>query len=494
MGAARRWIAIAALIAGGCAGPRVGRCPAEGGPPWIEIRTAHYTLQTDLSPLDARDTALYLERTRSALLAAGWPHAQPPEDNIKAFVLRDDVEFEQLFALRFGGMFLRRNFTQFVLFYGRPANAGWFSQRVGATLKHELTHHLSAYFLRHQPAWLSEGIASYMETLEISDDGTSAVVGFSNPHLLGVLPARAQDILAWNHRPPEDVDSVRLYAGSWLLVHWLMNVRPEKLADLQQRLSKGEEADSAWRNAFPETALDRLNEDLRQYRDHGKYQTLKVLVPPVDTVHLGRTLQDAEVHAIRAQLVLQTKGMFKDESVERLQFARREVEEALRQDSGNVSALLSMGELQPQMRESLARKAVAAHPESDTAWLMLAEVLKSQKHLAPELEDALKKATSLAPLNAIAANDLASLYVSQTRFLAALPLSKRALHLAPWSSPAWDTYASVAFGLKNCVEAAAAERRALELIPERSQKSGSDYYAKRLEAFQTGCQSSAKKD
>ncbi|HXN40170.1 MAG TPA: hypothetical protein VN918_00180, partial [Myxococcaceae bacterium] len=294
----------AALTAAGCAGPRVGRSPAEGGHPWIEIRTAHYTLQTDLSPDDARDTALYLERTRSALLAAAWPRAKPPEDNIKAFVLRDDVEFQQLFEHAFGGIFLRHNFTQFVLFYGRPANAGWFSQRVGTTLKHELTHHLSAYFLRRQPHWLSEGIASYMETLEISDDGESAVVGFSNPQLLGVPPARTQDVLAWTNRAP-DVDGMRLYAGSWLLVHWMMNVQPEKFGDFQQRLNKGEEAESAWKNAFPETNLDKLNDDLRHYREHGQYRTLKVRVPPVDTVHLGRTLEDAEVHAIRAHLVLQ---------------------------------------------------------------------------------------------------------------------------------------------------------------------------------------------
>src|ERR1700687_2253576 len=133
----------AALAAAGVGVPPVGLSPAEGGHPWIEIRTAHYTLQTDLSPDDARDTALYLERTRSALLAAAWPHAQPPEDNINAFVLRDDLEFRQLFGLRFGGLFLRSDFTQFVLFYGKPANGGWFAQRVGTSLKHELTPHLS---------------------------------------------------------------------------------------------------------------------------------------------------------------------------------------------------------------------------------------------------------------------------------------------------------------------------------------------------------------
>jgi len=494
MDAVRGFGVFAVLIAAGCAGPRVGRSPGEGGHPWIEIRTAHYTLQTDLSQDDARETALYLERTRYALLAAGWPHVKPPEDNIKAFVLRDDVEFEQLFARAFGGMFLRRNFTQFVLFYGKPANGGWFSENVGRTLKHELTHHLSAYFVLRQPRWLSEGVASYMETLEISDGAENAVVGFANTCRLGMPPARVQDVLAWTTRDPDDVDVGRLYSGSWLLVHWMMNVQPEKFDDLQKRLVNGEDSLSAWKNAFPDTNLDRLNDELRQYRDHGRYRTLKVRVPPADNVQVGRTLEDAEVHAIRAHLVLLTKGRFKDESIERLQFARRELDEALRQDPGNVSALVSMSELQPQVRESLARRAVAAHPESDTAWLMLAAALKSDGHRVPELEGALKQATSLAPQNATAANDLASLYVSQKKFMAALPMAKRALQFAPWSPPAWDTYASVAFGLKNCAEAASAERRALELVPERSERSRGEYYAKQLQSYQTGCQSTAKKE
>src|SRR5215470_2015766 len=121
MDSASKSTALAALIAAGCIGP------AEGGQSWIEIRSAHYTLQTDLSADDARETALYLERTRAALLAAAWPHARPPEDSITAFVLRDDVEFQRLFGHRFAGLFVRSTLTPFVLFYGKPSNAGWFA-------------------------------------------------------------------------------------------------------------------------------------------------------------------------------------------------------------------------------------------------------------------------------------------------------------------------------------------------------------------------------
>lgn len=484
--------AIAALIAAVCIGP------AEGGQSWIEIHSAHYTLQTDLSADDARETALYLERTRAALLAAAWPHARPPEDSITAYVLRDDVEFGHLFGQRFAGLFVRSTLTPFVLFYGKPSNAGWFARQMAATLKHELTHHLSAYFLLRQPRWLAEGIASYLETIEISDDGSRAVVGYSNPRRAGPV-ARAQDIFAWTGRDPEDIDPARLYAGSWLLVHWMMNRKIEQFTEFQRRLDKGEEATSAWKMAFGMTP-DRLNEELILYAQHGSYQTLTVRVPAVESPTSQRRLSDAEAHALRARLVLWTLGQFRDESLERRQLARREVDEALRQDPGNVVALICTSELQPASSESLARRAVAAHPESAEAWLMLAEALRSavkssaDQDRALEQENALKKATSLGAQNAVAANSLAWLYVGQRRFLAALPLAKRAVHLAPWSSPIWDTYAAVVFGLKNCDESIAAESRALQLLPDGTSRSAAQRYAERLEKYQSSCKASAAQE
>lgn len=483
-----RCAALAAFVATACAGPRAGRSPAEGGRPWIEIRTAHYTLQTDLSSDDARETALYLERTRAALLAAAWPHAKPPRDNLPAFVLRDDLEFQQMFGMDFTGLFVRGDFSSFILFYGKPGESGWQSRGIGMTLKHELSHHLSAYFLLQQPRWFSEGIASYLETIEISDDGSRATVGYANDRLLRPHRARVQDVLAWTNETPEEIDPQRLYAGAWLLVHWLMNRKLEQFSDFQQRLVNGEQFESAWNRAFEGLQLDRLDHELDHYR---AYQTYTVRVPPVEAPISGRSLTDAEVHALRAHLVLSTMQSFEGERVERFQFARREVDEALRQDPGNVSALSSMSELQPSMVEQLARQGVAAHPESDQAWVMLAQALKSAGHSAAEQEQALKKATSLGAQNALAAHSLACLYVDQKKYLAALPLAKRALELAPWSSPAWNTYAAIAFALKSCEEAIAAENRALELIPEGTDRVTERHYRERLGAYQASCRGAA---
>jgi ribosomal protein L7Ae-like RNA K-turn-binding protein len=60
------------------------------------------------------------------------------------------------------------------------------------------------------------------------------------------------------------------------------------------------------------------------------------------------------------------------------------------------------------------------------------------------------------------------------------------LHLAPWNAAVWDTYAAVVFGLKDCNEAIAAQKRALQLLTENvSQKAVAPYLAK-LEEY-TGC-------
>src|SRR5262249_23306481 len=151
---------------------------------------------------------------------------------------------------------------------------------------------------------------------------------------------RVQELFAWNE---DDVDPARLYAGSWLLVHWMMNRKLDQFGDFQQRLVKAEEPTSAWANGFSGRSLDGVNEGLRSNREHGTYGTFTLRLPAVDPPTPERLLPEAEVHAIRAYLVLHTRGLFQDEAVERLQFARKEVDEALRQDAGNVSALLSMG-------------------------------------------------------------------------------------------------------------------------------------------------------
>jgi len=186
-----RVLATAALLAVlvssvGCLGPRLARCPGQGGTPWQEVESEHFLLQTDLPIEEARKAASYLERTRGALLAAAWPAASQREmARVTVYVFGKDSDFENLFPRRIDGLFSLQGNEPFIVLHGRPDS--WeqrFSGRSEAsssTLKHELSHHLSTYVLLRRPRWLAEGLAQFLETLRLHKDGRTAILG--TPHI-----------------------------------------------------------------------------------------------------------------------------------------------------------------------------------------------------------------------------------------------------------------------------------------------------------------------
>ena len=169
-----------------CLGPRFATCPANGGQPWVELESDHFVLQTDLPPEQARQGVEYLERTRAAMLAAAWPAALKQEmPRLTVHVLADTSQFESIFPRRVGGVFSRNGDEPFIVLAGAPDS--WEQRFTGlsdvtsSTVKHELAHYLSSYFLLRQPRWLAEGLAQFLETLQLSKDGRTAVLG--QPHL-----------------------------------------------------------------------------------------------------------------------------------------------------------------------------------------------------------------------------------------------------------------------------------------------------------------------
>jgi hypothetical protein len=67
------------------------RCPERGGPTWIEARSTHFVVQTDLPPETIRGKLVELERLRTAI-AMLW--SAPPEQHppIDLFVPRNAQE------------------------------------------------------------------------------------------------------------------------------------------------------------------------------------------------------------------------------------------------------------------------------------------------------------------------------------------------------------------------------------------------------------------
>ncbi|MCP3143556.1 tetratricopeptide repeat protein [Pyxidicoccus xibeiensis] len=483
-------------------GPRFTRCPGEGGRPWVQLDSDHFTLQTDLPSDEARKAMVQLERTRVAMLAAMWPHVLgQPMQKLQVYVLRDVGEFEGLYPRRVRAFFFKGESEALIVLPGTPDS--WerrFSGRSEASssrLNHELAHHLSTYALARQPRWLSEGLAEYLELLRLSEDGTTAIVG--GPHLEALhevvwrlrwveakldkstrrrqpVPWTTSRLFAWNRAEEQSVAEderdqlvAAMYAGSWLMVHWLVNARPQEFAAYQALLAQGVEPDVALRRALPELETQVLDKLLLEYVRKRSFPERTVKVPPVGTSYVEQVLDDAEVHAIRAKLAALAANMAPREPFiqNRKKLMKDELDEALRLDPKSLLALSTKLWSAPEgERPAIARAAVEAWPDESEAWLLLATALGSEPEARVEREAAYKKALELEPRNAYAATGLAWQLVTQGRIEEALPLAQWAVTLTPWSTYALDTYAMALAGSGACEEAVQTEQRALELIQE----------------------------
>ncbi len=491
-------------------GPRFTRCPGEGGRAWVRLDSDHYTLETDLPPEDARKAMSALEHTRVAILAAMWPHVLGrPMPKVNVYVLQDPDEFEGLYPRRVRAFFYRSDTEALIVLPGLPST--WeqrfsgLSPASSSRLNHELTHFLSAYALLRQPRWLSEGLAEYLETLRVSADGKTAVVGA--PHLgaiveMGELLDRVVDsnaegwtmqrVHAWEpslaQREEERLVAFN-YAGSWLLVHWLYTTRPREFAEYQALLAKGVAPDVAQKQALPGLESPALDAALLEYVRNRKYPEHTVQVPPVATGFVEEVIDHAEVHAIRARLAeLGAQLAYREPFIQnRRKLSQDELEESLRLNPTGLRALSTKLRAAPEAeRPALARAAVEAHPEDGEAWLLLASALTPDTAASAEQEAAYKKALELEPRSAAAATGLAWLYVTQGRLAEALPLAQWSVAMAPWSTYALDTYAMVLAGGGACEEALQTEQRALELLQEDANPELEKRIRERLEALTRG--------
>jgi hypothetical protein len=87
---------------------------------WTEVRTAHVTVKTDLSPKSARGAALLAEESRAALLAGGWPGTTPLKDRIELVVFSDHQDFEGYFGDFVRDKVLLGDYPPVVFLYGAP--------------------------------------------------------------------------------------------------------------------------------------------------------------------------------------------------------------------------------------------------------------------------------------------------------------------------------------------------------------------------------------
>jgi hypothetical protein len=271
-------------------------CPAAGGPVWTELEGTHFRLRTDASPADARVALGDLEQLEAALLTV---FGAPPDLNTgKIPAVLVDRGWTDIVPNKVQGYFTYALFRPLVVM---PA-AGRANRQ--ETIKHELVHYISRQFMPRQPEWLSEGLATYYQTIEYDADAGRITVGRPQPAMVRA----AQWISVSNltsmfatKEIGEDVD--RFYAAAWITIHYLMNHRTAALAVYEKALHDGADPDAAWTSAFGSQTPTQLALDIRQYAAGGRYAMLSYRFSTAKfAAPVERRLSDADTHATRALL------------------------------------------------------------------------------------------------------------------------------------------------------------------------------------------------
>ncbi len=459
--------ALALLVCASC----LRGAPPEGNfagddRPWLELVSPHFVLRTDLDEPGARDALLDLERVRLALLTGAWHSKTQPPGRAQVILLASERELDE---------FVRRGVVGFAASdpFEAPlivaSAASRFDQ--SAVLKHELAHLFDNQYLLRQPRWLSEGLAIYLETMQVSRAGRSVTVGDVAAARLDWLRRRANiDVKRLLHQGPEilqapaaEVES--FYAQSWLLTHYLINQRRAQFDAWLDRLAQAEDPDAAWLLVFGALDAKQLGFELHDYLLHGDFKTWTFALPAQETPIESRELSRADALAERA--ILRSISLGKRSAATDAQ-AALEAAEAHAADPGNLLALriwLTTGTRKLDEASGAAKQVARAHPDDARAHETLGIVLSLQRPQGlPQAKLELQRALQINAEDSRAMGHLAEVELLLGEKEEALAAARGAVALDPANANSLHALASAWLANGNCTSALAAEKRALDLI------------------------------
>lgn len=384
--AMRVWIAIVVASAmAGCAA-RLPAVPGKGGPTWRELTSEHFTVWTDAEVARARELLGDMERMRQVIVGVAFPRV-PVNGRILVIAFANDTELIQFSRTREPRAYARS--AQPPLWQPMvvlSVFSNWRGQ--DETLTHELTHAISYSAVEHQPRWLSEGMASYFETMQLDRQRTGIDVGVAPmirgqrrrvPHLVPVAT-----LLDWQGSHDFAVEQ-RLYGTGWALFTFLVNEHRNELARYLELLdsSRGPPKEKildrgrrVWSEAMPSLPLSAVDEELRQWLMSGHHTVLHFNLQAREWPVTERALGDADVYGLRAMLFA-----LGDRQAE----ARASMEAAFTVEPDHVMAQLVRAVFfKDQLTPALGRAAAAAHPDDWRAWYIAALALLQTEGESPE--------------------------------------------------------------------------------------------------------------
>ena len=292
-------LAVLALVAA-CHGPALPALPSQGGPPWIELESEHFTVWTDGSRGRARALVREMEHLRQVVLGVGF---SGPRMEGRSFViaLRDSDEV---------GVFLPEQFAAYAESGGAlhqpvivlPLDANEDNQPL---VTHELVHAIAFNVIRNQPAWFAEGMANFFSSVNLDPDRARGDVGKPPADLVRRLrrtaPTPSAKVFACESAACMDD---MFYATAWAIFAYLANTHPRELLQYAARLDQVPREATArlWAEVFPALTPSRLDHEVRKWLAYGKHTIWKFDVELREWPITERPLRDADVHAARAYM------------------------------------------------------------------------------------------------------------------------------------------------------------------------------------------------
>ncbi len=389
-------VVVLAMLELSAACARFPAAPAEGGPVWTELTSAHFTVWTDADPSRVCELIRKMERFRHVAAAVAYP-TTPSSGRALAVVVRNDQELSEI---NNGGEARAFSIDAMPPLW-QPIVLLSLSGSEQRTLVHELTHLISFSVIHHQPRWLAEGMAAYFEGAQLDANQATVTLGAA-PLRYGnsARMAPVAKLFDWNRTLPSRVE-IPLYQTAWALFAFLINEHKAELAHYLWLIDRtGDPSGGSWRdqqqrawdNGFPSLPVEQLDARLDDWLEHGSHHELSFYVRPTDMPVTARRLSDADAYAVRSLLL---DGPTPEEQAR----GRAERSQALAREPTNVLAWclrLVYGE-QPTI--DVGRAIAAAHPGDWRAWWLATIALEEGGGDPAELDHARGQACALLARN-----------------------------------------------------------------------------------------------
>lgn len=480
--------------------------PEEGGPPWVEVRSPHFVIRSDMPIADVRLLIADYERIYGALEDLVFAGVQVPAIRTSVLALRRGAEFS---ALGMGGVkavYIRRFYNDDERIPALIVEGRHNGPAARLLLQHELTHRFLYHYLPGAPAWFGEGFAIYVSTMSFErkgvklgrtlpqlffrDDHSWDAVGprwravvsapiSAIPTVAGLLRSGPGEFRLRYHNPlfrEEDARRVFAYhAGAWSLVHVLRHAREAYWAALQrytEALSAGATPEHAWARSFGALPPGQLEADYQAFlrRRETPFFMYPDYQPRAAEIEVEGTVPPAHVHLLWAALM-----PWRSKSV--IERARREIAiaNALAPDDPEVllwRARLARRDGRLDLAAHALRLALKLSPDDERALLERFEVeqelvarqppaSRDYTDLDARVPELLRHAASAGSLHAVAR------YLEQRqRHAEALPAAESAVAVDYACFPCLDTLAALYARAGRRELAYRTQLRALNVLPD----------------------------